>query len=88
MEENEEKTSINQAEAPANDKNEASAQKMDTTKSGKAIFSIFMVCIYFGMAYLTLGTDFFFWIRDEIRYAMGTIFIVYGLWRGYRQFKK
>ena len=52
-----------------------------------ALFGLFMIAIYFSMAYLTLCTDFFFWIIDWARYGLGTIFIVYGLWRGYRYFK-
>lgn len=52
-----------------------------------AMFGIFMIFIYFSMAYLTLCTDYFFWIVDWARYGLGTIFIVYGLWRGYRYFK-
>lgn len=50
-------------------------------------FGIFMIVIYFGMAYLTLGTNYFFWIQDWARYGLGTIFIVYGLWRAYRYIK-
>lgn len=87
MEENEEKVNIEQTETTTSEKPQVSVQKKDTTKSGKKIFGIFMVCIYFGMAYLTLGTDFFFWMSDYPRYGMGAIFIVYGLWRGYRQLK-
>ena len=52
-----------------------------------AYFGIFMVLVYFGMAYLTLGTNYFFWIHDWARYGLGTIFIVYGVWRGYRYYK-
>lgn len=50
-------------------------------------FGIFMIFIYFSMAYLTLCTNYFFWIQDWARYGLGSIFIVYGLWRGYRYFK-
>lgn len=50
-------------------------------------FGIFMILIYFGMAYLTLGTNYFFWIQDWARYGLGTIFVVYGLWRAYRYIK-
>ena len=52
-----------------------------------AMFGIFMIFIYFGMAYLTLFTDYFFWIPDWAKYGLGFIFIFYGLWRGYRYIK-
>ena len=55
--------------------------------SWNVFFGMFMVLVYFGMAYLTLGTNYFFWIHDWARYGLGTIFIVYGLWRGYRYYK-
>lgn len=67
----------------------ATPQKTSKTPAGNwgALFGLFMIVIYFSMAYLTLCTDFFFWIIDWARYGLGTIFIVYGLWRGYRYFK-
>lgn len=57
------------------------------TLQWNSLFGLFMICIYFSMAYLTLFTDHFFWMADWSRYGFGTIFIVYGLWRGYRHFK-
>ena len=54
----------------------------------KIVFGILMIAIYLGMAYALLFTKFFeVTIQYEwMRYAFGTIFAVYGIWRGYRQF--
>ncbi|MCH4155788.1 MAG: hypothetical protein LKF31_05730 [Muribaculaceae bacterium] len=54
----------------------------------KIVFGIFMVCIYIGMALLLL-TDFFRPILPVvwIRYSLAALFMIYGLWRGYRQIK-
>ncbi len=62
-------------------------QSANTVKWG-VVFGIFMSFIYFCMAYLTLCTDYFFWIQDWARYGLGTIFLVYGVWRGYRYMKE
>lgn len=65
-------------------------EKNQTTKNKikwGALFGLFMIFIYFGMAYLTLFTNYFFWIVDWARYGLGFIFIFYGLWRGYRYIK-
>lgn len=65
---------------------DAATPKKATAKWG-AVFGVFMIFIYFSMAYLTLFTDHFFWITDWARYGLGSIFALYGLWRGYRYFK-
>lgn len=70
-----------------NDNNDNPQKPAKKTASWNAYFGVFMVLVYFGMAYLTLGTNYFFWIHDWARYSLGTIFIVYGLWRGYRYYK-
>ena len=62
-------------------------QQKKKTANWNVYFGLFMILVYFGMAYLTLGTNYFFWIQDWARYGLGTIFIVYGLWRGYRYYK-
>ena len=86
MEENQNKNKLNNE-----NKVEESAQNnvnpRNATKNWGAMFGIFMVVIYFGMAYLTLCTNYFFWMPEWSRYGLGTIFVVYGLWRGYRYFK-
>ena len=66
---------------------ETSQYQVKNVAKWSTFFGIFMIFIYFSMAYLTLCTNYFFWIQDWARYGLGTIFIVYGLWRGYRYFK-
>lgn len=51
-------------------------------------FGIFMILIYIGMGILLFINFFqfgagFAWLR----YVGGVMFILYGIWRGYRQFK-
>lgn len=62
-------------------------QRKKATMRWGAVFGLFMIAIYFSMAYLTLFTNHFFWMIDWARYSLGVIFVVYGLWRGYRYFK-
>lgn len=53
------------------------------------VFGAFMIVIYVGMGIL-LFINFFRWDNpkfDWVRYAAGTLFIVYGIWRAYRQVK-
>ena len=45
-----------------------------------------MIAIYLGMAYLLLFTTFFSNLYDIVRYIMGVVFAVYGVFRGYRLF--
>lgn len=55
----------------------------------RAIFGIIMVIVYVGMGVLFLinffgwGDGFYYWLRM----AGGILFIVYGIWRAYRQFR-
>lgn len=56
------------------------------------IFAIIMGCImvliYMGMAFLLLFTSLFFGKMPEwVRYLMGVVFFVYGVFRGYRVYK-
>lgn len=59
-----------------------------TPKGMKFIFGIFMIIIYLGMGYL-MFVNFFDWTEDYTwaRFSLGTLFVLYGFWRGYRQFK-
>ena len=41
---------------------------------------------YLGMAYLLLFTSLFSNLYDIVRYIMGGVFAVYGVFRGYRLF--
>lgn len=55
----------------------------------RAIFGIIMVIVYVGMGVLFLinffgwGDGFYYWLRM----VGGIVFIVYGIWRAYRQFR-
>ncbi len=52
------------------------------------IFGIFMILIYFGMAYLLIFTPLFENTFLEIfRYGIGIVFAIYGIFRAYRQIK-
>ncbi len=65
----------------------ASQSKKKNAAKWSTVFGLFMIFIYFSMAYLTLCTNYFFWIQDWVRYGLGTIFIIYGIWRGFRYFR-
>ncbi|MCM1504019.1 MAG: hypothetical protein NC127_02355 [Muribaculum sp.] len=59
-----------------------------TPQTVRNIFGVFMILIYVGMGVLFL-IDFFGWSEASwgwLRYVVGIALIVYGLWRGYRQF--
>lgn len=52
------------------------------------IFGIFMILIYFGMAYLLIFTPLFKNTFSEIfRYSIGIVFAIYGIFRAYRQIR-
>ena len=58
------------------------------TRTLRLIFGIMMIVIYLGMSYL-LMVNFFDWSETTtwniVRYAMATIFGLYGIYRAYRQ---
>ncbi len=59
------------------------------TKIMRAVFGIFMVVVYVGMGVLLL-VNFFNWEQGNwtwTRYLVGVVLVVYGLWRGWRQYK-
>lgn len=67
---------------------------MDRKSSGfnwsgllRTIFGIFMIIVYVGMGVL-LFINFFKWdpAWNWLRWVGGGIFVVYGIWRAYRQF--
>lgn len=63
----------------------------DTEKKNRlgmnVVFGMIMIAIYLGMAYLLLFTSLFSNLYDIIvRYIMGGVFAVYGVFRGYRLF--
>ena len=63
--------------------------KNNGSQAARTIFGIFMIVIYVGMGVLLL-INFFKWESgpwEWLRWTGGILFIVYGLWRAYRQFK-
>lgn len=54
----------------------------------RVFFGIFMICLYFAMAYLML-INFFKWGGGLawFRYLLAGVFAVYGIYRAYRQVK-
>ena len=50
------------------------------------VLGMVMIAIYLGMAYLLLFTTFFSNLHDIVRYIMGVVFALYGIFRGYRLF--
>ena len=60
----------------------------DTEKKNRlgmnVVFGMIMIAIYLGMAYLLLFTSLFSNLYDIVRYIMGGVFAVYGVFRGYR----
>ncbi len=49
------------------------------------VLGIIMIAIYMSMAYLLLFTTLFN-LSDVMRYIMGCVFALYGIFRGYRLF--
>lgn len=48
-------------------------------------FGILMIAIYLGMGYLMLSN--FFEVPRYVSLSLGILFIVYGIYRGYRLYK-
>lgn len=49
------------------------------------VFGIFMVLVYVGMGVLMFMN--FFHLIPWVTYTIGTLLVLYGIWRGYRQAK-
>lgn len=57
------------------------------TKLSRTIFGIVMICVYIGMGILMFINFFNFDANWQwLRWVGGTIFVLYGIWRGIRQF--
>ena len=53
-----------------------------------AIMGIIMTAIYMGMSFLLLFTNLFVGkVPEWVRYMMGVVFFLYGIYRGYRVYK-
>lgn len=53
-----------------------------------AIMGLIMTAIYVGMSFLLLFTNLFVGkVPEWVRYMMGVVFFLYGIYRGYRVYK-
>lgn len=52
----------------------------------KIAFGIIMIIIYVSMGVLVL-CGYFSWLNEWLRWAGGSLFIIYGFWRAYRYIK-
>lgn len=53
-----------------------------------AIMGLVMTAIYMGMSFLLLFTNLFVGkVPEWVRYMMGVVFFLYGIYRGYRVYK-
>lgn len=49
------------------------------------IFGAMMIGVYIGMAYLIVFSSLFEkWFPDTVRYIVGVLLFIYGIFRGYR----
>lgn len=69
-------------------KMEKEDNSMKTPKMMRMVFGIFMVLIYVGMGIL-LFMNFFEYPEQYawIRWLVGSMLVLYGFWRAYRQYK-
>lgn len=57
------------------------------SRLSRMIFGIVMICVYIGMGILMFINFFGFDANWQwLRWVGGTIFVLYGIWRGIRQF--
>lgn len=57
-----------------------------TPKGGRLVFGILMICVYLGVGLLFI-LNFFEINNAALRYIIGGLLCVYGVWRGVRLFK-
>jgi membrane protein YdbS with pleckstrin-like domain len=66
-------------------KDKEMAQRINTIS---AIMGLIMTAIYMGMSFLLLFTNLFVGkVPEWVRYMMGVVFFLYGIYRGYRVYK-
>lgn len=53
----------------------------------RLLWGLIMVVVYFGMSFLLVFTNLFLSMSLVVRVAMGLVFSVYGVFRGYRIWK-
>lgn len=78
----------NDSEEKALDGSKPSTSGTDAPAAMKKIFGVFMLLIYFGMGGLTYCGyfDVLFGEWHWMKWCLGTLFTVYGIWRAFRYF--
>ncbi len=61
-------------------------KKSSAGQTVRWIFGLIMIFVYVGMGALLL-LNFFSWTIRWISITLGIVFILYGIWRAYRQIK-
>lgn len=70
------------------EENERKEEKKQKTSTMSYVFGIFMILIYLGMAYILMFTPIFeSRFSPAVRYIVGALFMIYGLFRAYRQIR-
>lgn len=59
-----------------------------TPRGAYLMFGIFMVLVYIGVGICCLCSVFEVILPQGVATALGCLFIVYGIWRGYRLFRR
>lgn len=68
--------------------NQNKKSSTDIPRASRNIFGIIMILIYLGMGIMCF-CGVFDWLTGSwewLRWVAGSVFVVYGFWRGYRQF--
>lgn len=71
---------------PDRNNEEETPRHPGTPQVMRNIFGIFMILVYLGMGIL-MCVNFFGFPWPWTGWVMGILLIIYGIWRGYRQFK-
>ncbi len=58
-----------------------------TPRGARMVFGTFMVLVYIGMGICCLCNVFKSFLPHGISIALGCLFVIYGLWRGFRLIK-
>lgn len=64
-------------------------QGTDAPQAMKKVFAVFMLIIYLGMGGLTFSGffDVLFGSWHWMKWCLGSLFTIYGIWRAYRYYK-
>jgi cytochrome c biogenesis protein CcdA len=79
---------INNNENIENDDDTRTSGGVGIPQVMRNVFGVFMILIYIGMGILVF-INFFGWTPSWywLRWVGGSLFVLYGIWRGIRQFK-